>query len=336
MECRKIKKELSAYLDGMLDEPMRHRVEVHLQSCAQCREALETIKALVLNLGALPAMPAPADLLEKIQARRKARSSFILKMQALLKAFAQRPSLKLAAVTITAVLVVFLFNIQQKELQPDRAIHLPGRPVISRPIPKAAAPVRLAEQKPAAGARKKKESLTLAAGETTVTAPPAAPSLPQAKAVDKEQHAAEQDAAAGTAAAPAAQPPTLRAAAAPESMSAAAPGENSTGSAPIHISLLLRSEAAAHAGDLPSRFRARAVLARQQISTITGILGGKVDSVQSDATRGPASMVIRIPGSRQPELMTRLKGLGEIQSAPLKPAIDPDVQLSFWISFCFE
>jgi len=66
--CRQIKEQLSAYLDGELDEGQRHAVAAHLQTCPACRRELELLTALDGALGSLTA-PAPPDLAGRVLAR---------------------------------------------------------------------------------------------------------------------------------------------------------------------------------------------------------------------------------------------------------------------------
>jgi hypothetical protein len=63
--CRNIRWELSAYLDGELTPPQRTEVEAHLASCTHCQQALLEMKTLVSGVGALPKLqPAPRFLAE--------------------------------------------------------------------------------------------------------------------------------------------------------------------------------------------------------------------------------------------------------------------------------
>lgn len=61
--------ELSAYLDGELDEPARASVEQHLAECAACRQALEGLRRLVRRAAALDDRPPTTDLWTGIAAR---------------------------------------------------------------------------------------------------------------------------------------------------------------------------------------------------------------------------------------------------------------------------
>lgn len=63
--CRKVQRELSAYLDGELTPSLRAEVEAHLASCAHCQRELLEMKMLATGVAALPNLkPAPRFLTE--------------------------------------------------------------------------------------------------------------------------------------------------------------------------------------------------------------------------------------------------------------------------------
>jgi Putative zinc-finger len=52
--------QLSAYIDGELDDDVRTRLETHLQGCDECRTTLVALRSTLVDLGALPE-PAPSE-----------------------------------------------------------------------------------------------------------------------------------------------------------------------------------------------------------------------------------------------------------------------------------
>ncbi len=57
----------SAYLDRELPLPERRRLDLHLATCASCRERLEGLDRTVARLVAVPRSAPPADLKERVR-----------------------------------------------------------------------------------------------------------------------------------------------------------------------------------------------------------------------------------------------------------------------------
>jgi hypothetical protein len=56
---RRFRRDLSAYVDNMLSERARRRLEAHLDSCQACRQELAELRATVEALGSLPMAEVP-------------------------------------------------------------------------------------------------------------------------------------------------------------------------------------------------------------------------------------------------------------------------------------
>jgi hypothetical protein len=56
---RRFRRDLSAYLDDMLSERARRRLEAHLDSCEACRQELAELRVTIEALGSLPMAEAP-------------------------------------------------------------------------------------------------------------------------------------------------------------------------------------------------------------------------------------------------------------------------------------
>jgi anti-sigma factor RsiW len=71
MSCA-VQSELTAYVDGELDEPQRAKVEAHLSGCEECRAKVALIRGLAARVAELPARePSPAlrrAVLERVAA----------------------------------------------------------------------------------------------------------------------------------------------------------------------------------------------------------------------------------------------------------------------------
>jgi hypothetical protein len=59
---RRFRRDLSAYVDDMLSERARRRLEAHLDSCEACRQELAELRVTVEALGSLPMAEAPRSL----------------------------------------------------------------------------------------------------------------------------------------------------------------------------------------------------------------------------------------------------------------------------------
>ena len=62
MNCKEVKPELVAYLDGELQDSIRSDVEAHLESCAACRAERENLASTLRSLESLPATEPSANL----------------------------------------------------------------------------------------------------------------------------------------------------------------------------------------------------------------------------------------------------------------------------------
>lgn len=67
MNCNKIRKTLSLYIDDMLEQDQANRVRDHLDSCSCCRQEYEQLKEIVHCLQTLPSPPLPEFYQEKIR-----------------------------------------------------------------------------------------------------------------------------------------------------------------------------------------------------------------------------------------------------------------------------
>lgn len=69
--CSVIDKLLSPYLDGELSDQAAESVETHLNTCARCRDELESLRHTVAAIGDLPHEATPEhDLWPGIESGR--------------------------------------------------------------------------------------------------------------------------------------------------------------------------------------------------------------------------------------------------------------------------
>lgn len=115
-ECREIEEHLSPYLDGMLDEETRARVEEHLRVCGECRKALEDLNVLVREMGSLDTVPAPAGLLKDVNKRIQNRSPLRKILHVLFYPSRVKIPIQLAAAATAGLLVFVVFQSMENDL----------------------------------------------------------------------------------------------------------------------------------------------------------------------------------------------------------------------------
>jgi anti-sigma factor RsiW len=67
-ECRKIFSEISAYLDGDLDEAACETIEQHCKTCASCTDFVEGLKQTAGLCRQLSVTPLPPAVLDRARA----------------------------------------------------------------------------------------------------------------------------------------------------------------------------------------------------------------------------------------------------------------------------
>jgi anti-sigma factor RsiW len=60
--CRDLLSDLSAYIDGELEEALCVEIEQHMAECENCRMVVDTLRKTVLLYHSLPAEPIPGDV----------------------------------------------------------------------------------------------------------------------------------------------------------------------------------------------------------------------------------------------------------------------------------
>ena len=75
MRCRKVQRNLNAFLDGLLQPSERAAMEVHLQGCPECQAALARLRRLSSLLEGIPSPPVPDGFSERLMARAYQRQA---------------------------------------------------------------------------------------------------------------------------------------------------------------------------------------------------------------------------------------------------------------------
>jgi anti-sigma factor RsiW len=105
MECSRIKKRLSAYLDGEVSEDERITISEHLGQCDACQKELTSLSKVVDVLGRIEEMEVPPYFMTRLKQQVRA--------QVKPKPFFQRiRSMVLSAATAIAVVVSILAGSQ--------------------------------------------------------------------------------------------------------------------------------------------------------------------------------------------------------------------------------
>src|SRR5690606_5674089 len=69
MDCRQFRYNISAYIDGILDDSMISGMEKHIDKCSQCRKEYEAILEIKEMCGKLPTVDLPFGFHERFSER---------------------------------------------------------------------------------------------------------------------------------------------------------------------------------------------------------------------------------------------------------------------------
>jgi len=111
MKCSDVRKKLSRYIDGMLEDKMRDIVEEHLASCKACSEELEGLRIAIEGLKGLHEVKVPDDFLERVRERIEQESAVKRFARKLFYPLERKIPLELAAAVSMVVIVIFLFQV---------------------------------------------------------------------------------------------------------------------------------------------------------------------------------------------------------------------------------
>jgi TonB family protein len=83
MNCRKVKKLLSPYLDNQLSKKEQQLIQEHLNICPKCQQELKELKNLVSALKKMDSYPVPEEIMAKvdnyIQKKKETRRSILFR-----------------------------------------------------------------------------------------------------------------------------------------------------------------------------------------------------------------------------------------------------------------
>jgi outer membrane lipoprotein-sorting protein len=133
MNCQECQDELTAYLEGLLDEPRQSQIDLHVAECVACQAELQAVRELTVRL-ARHGLAAPAISLETAVMDR------ILHDQALqLRRLKMRKRLRVlgfSGVTAAAIAIVFVSSLwfaQPAEAQKAVEVMAQGAKAVANP-----------------------------------------------------------------------------------------------------------------------------------------------------------------------------------------------------------
>ena len=132
MECRDIRKNLSAYLEGMVSREERELIDQHLASCRGCSTALHELNRTGEMLKNLKEVEPPPGMKEEIMARvreeAEPKKGFI---QKLFYPLHIKLPLEAFATVLVAVLAVYVFKAVEPRMK-GLQVPSPREPAVTR------------------------------------------------------------------------------------------------------------------------------------------------------------------------------------------------------------
>jgi anti-sigma factor RsiW len=111
MNCSDARPILPLYLDGDLQEAERHRLDVHLETCPECRRELELLEASWQMLGELDEIEPEPFYVSRFFARVEAKMPWHAKLAGFIKGLlAPRPLIPILAAAILVIVIAVGVN----------------------------------------------------------------------------------------------------------------------------------------------------------------------------------------------------------------------------------
>jgi len=128
MKCEEAREHLSVYLDDMLEQDLRIRLEDHLSKCEACTEELNELKSVIDSVSSLDQVKAPSDFLDSVKKKLEPRLSLGKIVKMLLFPLQIKIPIQAAAVAVSVLLVFAL--VQQLHRSTDEF----PRPMAPKPL----------------------------------------------------------------------------------------------------------------------------------------------------------------------------------------------------------
>lgn len=130
MSTEHVKERLSEYIDGLLPDEEKRRIEEHLASCSECAGALGELKKTVSLLRDLDEVEPPAWFTQKVMTRVKeeagSREGFLRRILGPIHSFIPLEALGAVAIAITVIVVFRSFIPVMKEQYSDLSSKAPA------------------------------------------------------------------------------------------------------------------------------------------------------------------------------------------------------------------
>jgi uncharacterized protein YdbL (DUF1318 family) len=154
MNCKKFQQLLVFYLDGVLGQKDKQRVEKHLSVCSSCEKVFEEMSIIKSVISNLPTRELPEGLLEQTYQRltQTEQQTFLSGFLEQIKLSFKFPVIRILVPAVASVLVIIgLFyyygqktKVQQLMVSPEKKIE---KPVILPGVPKPKELIKKTEQK---------------------------------------------------------------------------------------------------------------------------------------------------------------------------------------------
>jgi hypothetical protein len=132
MKCEEAREHLSAYLDEMLEQDLKVRLEDHLSKCERCTQELSELRNIIESISSLDPIKAPSDFLDNVKKRLEPGFSLPKFIKTIFLPLQIKIPIQAAAVAVSVLLVFAL--VQQLQRSTDEF-----------PRPTAPEPMRSAE-----------------------------------------------------------------------------------------------------------------------------------------------------------------------------------------------
>jgi hypothetical protein len=137
MRCESVREQLTAYLDGDLNDTRGSAVRGHLRGCEACRQVATDEAALRDGLRALPPLDPPPSLWAGVQQRLAAAEVADAEQSAWRRALARwmprAPQIGLASAAVAAAVILLAVRMQRDDAPVQETASTENDPVAVRP-----------------------------------------------------------------------------------------------------------------------------------------------------------------------------------------------------------